>query len=95
MGIARIHGVEALLLRTWRFCRDVLGSIFSVERVYVCRFDLVHLDSWPRPSVDDGFTTWSIASNRDADHLAAEGHEDPRASFLRMRASLDTGAVAL
>ena len=93
--IAREHGVAALLVRTWRFCHDALGSTFCFERVYVCRFGLADLDSWPRPSLDDGFTTRFIASNEDADHLADRGYEDPRDSFLRMRASLDTGAVAL
>jgi hypothetical protein len=68
---------------------------FRVQRVYVCRFDLTDLDSWPRPSVPCGIETHFIAFDSDADALAAQGCEDFRDRFPRARGSLETGAVAL
>ena len=93
--VARTEGPVGLLSRSVRFLRYNWGRVFCVERVYVCRFELAELDSWPSPLVPAGFKTHMIASHGDADALAAQGYEDLRERILRARRSLDTGAAAL
>ncbi|MFC2008820.1 GNAT family N-acetyltransferase [Chloroflexota bacterium] len=93
--VVRGEGVPALVVRTWRFVCDVLNRIICVKRVYIYRFDLADLDSCPTLAIPPGFETRFVASNGDADSLAAQGYEDFRDRFLRARDSLSTGAVAL
>jgi len=93
--VVRDEGWIALFVRAARFSRYLLGRTFRVERVYVCRFDLAGLESWPRPTVPRGVEVWVVASNDDAEVLARQGFEDVRELILRAERSLDAGCVAL
>lgn len=88
------EGPLYLLNRLFAFVRYLWGRWFAHRTVYLYEHSLVSRDRGQFLPRMDSWELRVMASNDDADRIAAEGFEDCREAFVFAHRSLDAGAVA-